>query len=122
MPLLSFPNEFLIIVARNLHAKNLNSFCRTNRHLYIHLTFILYDSPSKNRILRWAAERGLESPLRRALANGASLSSRPDETVLVLLLDRGANIAAVFNGYRALHSASASGHETVVGHLFGPGC
>lgn len=100
MPLLSIPNELLLLIAQYLNPKDLNSFIQTNRHLSFLLANMLHRLAVQDKIglaaLLWAASKGHEPLVRLVLEQGARVDERDGE------------------GHTALHRAASEGHENIV--------
>lgn len=77
MPLLSFPNELLLLTAENLQAGDVRSLLHTNRRLYLLLTPLLpklaTDEEYAMTALFWAAAKGDEAMIRRILENATGV-------------------------------------------------
>jgi len=107
-PLLSFPNELLLMVASNLTLKDIASMVLTGRYLHTLLTTELYNIGAKHLALNgsplhWAAEFNQLGTARRLISCGADLSlQRP--------LDR----------QTPLHLAAACGHLELIKFMYDP--
>ena len=74
MPLLDIANELLLCLSENLVSeRDINTFARTNHHLYYLLNAHLYVQNFGSSALLWAAEHGREATAQRLLGEGANI-------------------------------------------------
>jgi ankyrin repeat protein len=138
LPLLSFPNELLLMIAASLPIKDLSALTRTNRYLYALLNNELYDegafllddcgtwSP-----LHWAAQENQLNTARRLLSRGADRALQLRDSrhtpfaqaaafgyleLAKLLYHDGWEETYDYEGYTALHAAvyADPGHDEIV--------
>lgn len=140
MPLLSLPNELLILVAESLTTtKDVNTLVRANRRLWSLLTARLHvlalERKDGEMSLHWAVINRHESLVLLLLRLGVTVDVREDvesgapihwgakyghENMVRLLLSNGADIAARNNfNETPLHWAAAFGNIEVVRLLLG---
>src|SRR5436305_327922 len=131
MPLPNLANELLLCISDKLESeRDINTFTRTNRHLYYVLNDYLYRHNVQEfgggSALLWAAEHGAA---QRLLGEGANIQAKTDdgrtalylaaanghEAVVKLLLEAKADVNAKDeSGQTALYHAAENGHEAVV--------
>lgn len=79
MSLLAFPNELLLLVAKGLEPKDLNSLLRTNRSINHLLTPLLHDLAVRPKdgspALCWASKHGHEPLARLLLDKGVDINA-----------------------------------------------
>lgn len=141
MPFLSLPNELILLIAKHLSldldAYTISSLTQTNRRLAFlltrHLNQLAVSCPAiikSSSVLIWAAEHGNEGLARLALEktskaatrshgqpqytalHWAAMAEHGGEAVVKVLLDYGADVAAVtFCNRTPLHCAAMHGRD-----------